>query len=71
LTTRREGTIVDFAINQHADTAPDERQNVKAKRKQLLWMVIVGLLICIGAPLLLIGQQFRQEGLDRGRCGPQ
>jgi len=29
-----------------------------------VWVVVAGILLCLGAPLLLIGQQLRQESLN-------
>jgi ankyrin repeat protein len=39
---------------------------VKARRKRILWAAVIGgFLIFMGTPLVLIGQQFRQEALDQ------
>ena len=37
---------------------------MRARRKRIVWVVVAGILLCLGAPLLLIGQQLRQESLN-------
>src|SRR5436305_718935 len=37
---------------------------MRARRKRIVWVVVAGCLLCMGAPLVLIGQQLRQDSLD-------
>jgi len=37
---------------------------MRARRKRILWVMVAGILLCLGAPLVMIGQQLRQENLD-------
>jgi ankyrin repeat protein len=37
---------------------------MRARRKRILWAVVAGILLCLGAPLVLISQQLRQKSLD-------